>query len=121
MAPEVVASKPYGCKVDVWSLGIMAMEMKELEPPYMEEQMLKALFLIAKNGRPPFKHPETMSAEFKDFIEKCTIMDDALRIGSTELLSHPFLKKEGRVEDLIKLADLTWKNKHKSPFINFRK
>ena len=36
-------------------MGIMAHEMYEGEPPYMEKDPIKALFLIVSKGRPPFK------------------------------------------------------------------
>ena len=103
MAPEVVKQKPYGSKVDIWSLGIMAIEMIESEPPYLNEEPLKALYLIATNGTPRLKKPEKLSKELKAFLSVCLCVDVKHRATAAELISHDFLKSGC---SLPSLADL---------------
>ncbi|MCJ1286782.1 Protein kinase [Xylographa opegraphella] len=75
MAPEVVRQKEYGPKVDVWSLGIMTIELIESEPPYLNEEPLKALYLIATNGTPKLKNPESITTALKQFLSTCLCVD----------------------------------------------
>lgn len=91
MAPELIRGHDYGTKVDIWSLGIMLIEMAEGEPPYMEYPPLRALFLITTKGIPPLKEQNKWSRDFHDFFQKCLDVNVQTRPEAAELLKHPFL------------------------------
>jgi len=70
MPPEIIGGQEYGTSVDIWSLGIMVMEMAEGEPPYMDFPPLRALFLITTKGIPPLKEEKKMVSRSPRFFAK---------------------------------------------------
>ncbi|EDO18669.1 hypothetical protein Kpol_1055p24 [Vanderwaltozyma polyspora DSM 70294] len=110
MAPEVVSRKEYGPKVDIWSLGIMIIEMIEGEPPYLNETPLRALYLIATNGTPSLKEPEALSDALNNFLGWCLKVNPDERASAKDLLLDPFITEiadsNESLAPLVKLASM---------------
>lgn len=93
MAPEVIRGQSYDTKVDIWSTGVVMMEMAEGDPPYMDLPPLRALFLITTDGVPPLKRPQQFSDDFRDFLRRALDMDPDTRPDAPALLAHPFMRQ----------------------------
>lgn len=61
-------------------------EMIEGEPPYLNQNPLKALYLIATNGTPTIANPESLSGTFRDYLAKTLEVDADKRPTASELL-----------------------------------
>ena len=60
--------------------------MIEGEPPYLNQNPLKALYLIATNGTPTIANPENLSSVFGDYLAKTLEVDAEKRPNATQLL-----------------------------------
>jgi len=88
----LVLGVEYDGKVDVWSLGITAIEMAEGEPPLLNEPPLRALLIITTSDPPRLKDNDRWSNDFHDFIARCLQQNAADRADCEELLRHPFVQ-----------------------------
>ncbi|KAM9326767.1 serine/threonine-protein kinase PAK 4 [Gastrophryne carolinensis] len=103
MAPELISRLPYGPEVDIWSLGIMVIEMVDGEPPYFNEPPLKAMKMIRDNLPPKLKNAQKVSPLLKGFIDRLLVRDPSQRASANELLKHPFLSKAGPPSCIVPL------------------
>jgi len=100
VSPEVIQGVK-DAKADIWSLGILCMEMAEGRPPYVDLDPIRALFLIQTKGMPSLQEPDQWSSEFQHFVSQCLSMDAVHRPSASDLLVHPFIKKAGDTSELI--------------------
>ncbi|XP_059349057.1 serine/threonine-protein kinase PAK 3-like [Ammospiza nelsoni] len=107
MAPEIFTRKLYGPKVDIWSFGIVAIEMVEGAPPYWNETSRTVQELISSGGRPKLQKPRQQSAWLRDFLHCCLERDEDRRWSAQELLQHPFVTSAKPTSDLTPLIMAT--------------
>lgn len=80
MSPELIQGEGYTNKVDIWSLGITAIEMADGEPPHFREPPLKALLLIHTGSSPTLKYPDKWSEQFNHFLTLALDIDVQYRM-----------------------------------------
>ncbi|KAL0972979.1 hypothetical protein UPYG_G00197250 [Umbra pygmaea] len=115
MAPEVAAVEikgGYNELCDVWSVGITAIELAELQPPLFDVHPLRVLFLMSKSGyQPPkLKEKSKWSSVFYNFVKAMLIRNPRKRPSASKMLTHLFMTQPSLKQDLI--LDLLEKLRH---------
>ncbi|KAJ8359146.1 hypothetical protein SKAU_G00156710 [Synaphobranchus kaupii] len=106
MAPEVISKIPYGPEVDVWSMGIMVVEMVDGEPPYFDETPLVAMKKLRDEPPPTVRNSHKISPMLMDFLGRMLTRDPLERASAAELLEHPFLLQAGPAQCLVPLVEM---------------
>ncbi|XP_054649908.1 mitogen-activated protein kinase kinase kinase kinase 5-like isoform X3 [Dunckerocampus dactyliophorus] len=115
MAPEVAAVEikgGYNELCDIWSVGITAIELAELQPPMFDVHPLRVLFLMSKSGyQPPkLKDKSKWSPTFYNFVKAMLVKNPKKRPSASKLLSHIFLAQQCLTRELTQ--DLLEKCRH---------
>jgi len=92
VAPEVLAQKPYGKEVDVWSIGVISYILLCGYPPFYDENDANLFAQILK-GEFEFDSPywDDISHEAKEFIRKLMSVDVDKRLTCEEALAHSWI------------------------------
>lgn len=93
MAPEVIRGANYDCQVDIWSMGILAVECAEGKPPHLDVSPIRAMFLIATQGAPELSDGWRWSRAMRDFISVCCAVKPTDRPTAQQALGHPFISR----------------------------
>merc|ERR1711892_512247 len=89
VAPEVLAQKPYGKAVDVWSIGVISCILLCGYPPFYDENDANLFAQILK-GEFEFDSPywDDISEEAKDFIRSLMCVNVEHRLTCHTALGH---------------------------------
>lgn len=92
VAPEIIARKPYGKPVDIWSLGVITYILLCGYPPF-QGQSNSDLFASISSGSYSFPREDWsgISQVAKMFIRECAlVVDPTRRWTAKRLLRHPW-------------------------------
>jgi len=114
MAPEVMLrawpqgrqSDGYDYAVDIWSLGITALELAKGRPPFAEFAPSRVFSMVVQNPPPELDDASAstkrkFSSGFKDFVSLCLQKDPSLRPSASKLLKHKFFKNKKSRDYLV--------------------
>jgi NIMA (never in mitosis gene a)-related kinase len=93
--PEIIESKPYNEKSDIWSIGCLLYQMATLSPPFPTSNMLALAKNIVEGRFKPL--PDTCSPMLRETVARCLTADpsgrpDIIEVGSNGDIS-PDLQK----------------------------
>lgn len=93
LSPEIISRHSYGPEVDIWSMGIMIIEMVDGEPPFYNEPPIQAMKRIRDMPPPKLQNRAGVSSYLDNFLSRMLIKDPSQRATAKELLQHPFLER----------------------------
>eukprot|EP01130_Rhizamoeba_saxonica_P017429 TRINITY_DN8444_c0_g1_i1.p1 TRINITY_DN8444_c0_g1~~TRINITY_DN8444_c0_g1_i1.p1 ORF type:complete len:1244 (-),score=248.17 TRINITY_DN8444_c0_g1_i1:64-3795(-) len=102
--PEMIHRQPHSYKSDIWSLGVLVLELLLQHPPYYRKGGFRCLWATATSGLFD-RVPETASDGCRNFLQLCLETDPNIRSSAAELLEHEWIYRNGLSEgirDVIK-------------------
>ena len=91
LSPEIVESKPYSFKSDIWSMGVMLYELCALRPPFDGANINFLCRKIVQGHFSPI--PSHFSRNLKSLIDKMLTLDPRRRPNINQVLQIPIIQE----------------------------
>jgi NIMA (never in mitosis gene a)-related kinase len=90
LSPEIVQSKPYNFKSDMWSLGVVLYELCAMKPPFDAPSIHLLAMKIVRGAYNPI--PSSYSSEMKSLIGSLLNTNERMRPDVNKVLSLPIMQ-----------------------------
>ncbi|KAL4471796.1 hypothetical protein ABPG72_008814 [Tetrahymena utriculariae] len=97
LSPEIIESKPYSFKTDIWSLGVILYELCALKPPFNADSLHFLALKIVKGQYSPI--PNHFSKEMKNLISNLLQVDAIRRPSINDIMKMPIIQE--RVKNFL--------------------
>jgi len=98
MSPERLEGKPYAFSSDLWSLGLLIIELASGEYPYgKRKSFIEMIQNILNSPEPNLPDNGLYSEELRDFLNKILTKDPKKRPTAAELMLHPWFSKNNEL------------------------
>lgn len=94
LSPEIIESRPYSFKSDIWSMGVLLYELCALRPPFEGGNMHFLMMKISRGQYPPI--PSQYSRELKQLISSMLELRVHLRPNINQILKVPMIARRAR-------------------------
>jgi len=102
MSPEMIKRLPHTTKADVWSLGIVVLEMLLRGPPFASSRMLSMFKAVCGETLDILDSSHVkIGDKVRSFLMNCVQPDPDVRLSCNELLKHSWVSNAVLDKELI--------------------
>ncbi|XP_061733459.1 serine/threonine-protein kinase DCLK1-like isoform X4 [Nerophis ophidion] len=114
VAPEIIAEKGYGLKVDIWAAGVITYILLCGFPPFScgEDQEVLLEHILRSDLEFPAPHWDNVSDSAKALISGMLQVDVDQRLSAAQALEHPWVNDDGVSENQQQLPVAMGIRKH---------
>jgi NIMA (never in mitosis gene a)-related kinase len=95
LSPEIVQSRPYNFKSDMWSMGVILYELCALKPPFDAPSLHFLAMKIVRGAFNPL--PSGFSSEMKNLVSQLLNTNEKMRPDVNKVLNMPIMQNRIKV------------------------